>query len=288
MAVFSAGVGIPGISAEGRLHVFRLDRTIGGRQSWGRMSPVRQAWLSHSRFGQLLCPSSTVWASMKELDGPPPDRTCAGCSSGGSSSSTAPAASKELELVPHAGYVFLDDLGDKCVATHSLTCEKVAMVGSGWVVHFDSDGFGVLVPPEDSPQPPIVLDEAMQFMLYKDSAGAFYIVGNNAFAGQVTSLSEMVKKWEARQVTVRVGASSAPRVFEAAAFKWPRPPGSRFAISAKSVYEQLAFDQFSGQQWRWVDSGWRRWKASLAKDFGLGEHIIPSGQMKDPKCAFGL
>lgn len=186
-----------------------------------------------------------------------------------------------MELVQHQGYAAIDDLGDRCQITHTMTLEKVSCPGGGWSLEFDEDGFGVAVPPPDSPHDAVVLETTLRFGLYKSKDGAFYVVGASSFTGQVASLSALMQKWEPRQVDLIVGAAKTKRSFEAAAMKWPRTPAARFFWSAKSVYEQCGFDQFSGQEWRWIDASWRRWQSSLAKEHGLGEHVIPTALMKD-------
>lgn len=156
----------------------------------------------------------------------------------------------ELELVPHEGFVALDDLGDRCqithTHTHTTTLEKLVCPGGGWSLVFDEDGFGVAVPPSDSALEAKVLERDVRFALHRSHDGSLYIVGVGLYAGQVTCLSSMMQKCEQRDVEIVVGIARTSRRFEAAAFKWPRTPGARFFWSAKSVYEELGFDQLSG------------------------------------------
>lgn len=231
--------------------------------------PLQLIWLSRPLVGSAMKQTS---------GGEPPGCARTDVSVAPASSAMPTGVAVELSLVPHEGYIVLDQLPDESVFSHAISLEKVCLTPSGWGLELDEDGFGV-IPPDGIAAEPILLEERLNFTVLQDTNGGF-IIGNRS-GTQHLRLADLMQKWENRVAILKIGVTKASKEFDAALFRWPRPPGCMFVWSAKSVYENLAFEQFGGQQWRWVDASWRRWRNWLEKAFGLGEHIQPTGQRKD-------
>lgn len=216
-----------------------------------------------------------VAESIRQTAWQPPD-------SGGPAAVAASSAEvpQHAEMVPHDGLLAIDELPHHkcCVITHMVTYEKLALPGCGWSVHYDDEGFAIAIPSHGDA---VVIEDRMRFGLFKSSGGDMFISATTGYDGQVVNLREFMRRWRLAHLTVCIGATLAQHRFELAVFRWPRPPAARVAISARALYEQLGLDQFGGQQWRWVDGSWRRWRASM-QQLGLDEHIMPSGLMKEP------
>lgn len=186
----------------------------------------------------------------------------------------------EAEMVPHEGMLAMDELplNNCCVVTHFVTYEKLVLPGRDWALHYDEGGFAIAVPAEGDA---VVVEDRMRFGLFKAPNGDMFISSTTpGFEGQVVRLREFMQRWRAAHLLIQVGATLAQHRFELAVFRWPRPPAARVVVSARGLYEKLGLDQFGGQQWRWVDGSWRRWRTSM-QQIGLDEHIIPSGLMKE-------
>lgn len=125
-----------------------------------------------------------------------------------------------------------------------------------------------------------MLEDAFRFQLFKAADGGLVIKSSMGDGNQTVELTAYMQRWTSKEITLKLGVTSAAKVFEGAMFKWPRMPAARYIWSLKSVYRELHFQQFGGQQWRWADSGWRRWKKMLEQEYQLGEHLVPSGQSK--------
>lgn len=207
------------------------------------------------------------------------DRVRQQCSS---AADKAQRAATVLSPVPHDGVVFADETYSCTVVTHMLTCEKLAMPSTGWTMSFDEDGFAAVLPPADGPHAddePVVLEDAFRFQLHKAATGGLFIVGSSG--SEQVDLGSLMQLWESKDLTLELGATNAKKKFNGALFRWPRMPGARFIWSMKSLYTELNFQQFSGQPWRWADSGWRRWRKTLDQEFHLSEHVVPSGLSKE-------
>lgn len=194
---------------------------------------------------------------------------------------SAGGSDRDADMVAHDGVLALDELPALgiSVITHLVTLEKLSLPGVGWDLHYDEDGFAVAVPTAGEA---IVVEDRLQFGLFKAPDGDMLIAGTApGFEGQVVNLREFGQRWRSARLDLPVGATRASRRFELAIFRWPRAPAARVAMSARSLYDQIGLDQFGGQQWRWVDGSWRRWRA-IMQQLGLGEQIVPSGLMKDP------
>lgn len=187
-------------------------------------------------------------------------------------------------MPPHDGYITLDKLrGGTSVVTHQVTLERLTLQGHAWLLDFDSEGFGVVVPTDEASEEhePIVLEAALKFHL-SSRADADLVITHRDSRAQMVHLPSFMQRWSAATLTLVVGPNALPLSLDVAEFRWPRC-GARIAVSAKSLYDALALTQYSGQQWRWVAGSWRRWKKHMA-DMGLGEHIIATGGMEEHSC----
>lgn len=203
------------------------------------------------------------------------------------SANVAPDGKATLTVVPHEGFLSLDQLPGQSIITHSLPLERVCLTPEGWELIFDEEGFAAAGPPSGaSDLEPVVLEDRLQFVLLQDPDGA-YVIGGQDGVDQYLRLDALMQRWEHRELKIKFGVSRTLKSFDGALFRWPKHPNARYFWSARSIYQNLGFDQFGGQQWRWVGASWRRWKSGLEKDLGLGEHIQPTGLMKELVCLLG-
>jgi hypothetical protein len=190
-----------------------------------------------------------------------------------------------LELYPHQGNVAVDEVGSHhFVVTHLITYEKLELKGASWSLTFDDDGFGCAV--ADNLEETIeLLEDRFVYALHlsKPSNELVIVSRTTGSTGQAVHLKRFMNKFQSGALTTQLGATHADIRFELNFLSWPKMPAAKVMWSSKSIYTGLGFNQFKGQQWRWVDASWRRWQ-SVMHEYGLGEHVVPSAQMKDLLC----
>lgn len=190
-----------------------------------------------------------------------------------------------ITMVPHRDLLRTDCLDEETlVVTHMKTCEQLRFQHGPYELTYDDEGFGSLLRkgPLMHDEVPIMLEDKFRFVLYKNEVTSHDAIAvKGAEKDQYVHLNEFKAKSTAHEVTLRLGAINAEKSFQIFAYKWPRSPAARIMWDTKGIYAGLDFDQFRGQQWRWVNGSWRRWQQVMSDDFGMAEHVLPSAAMKE-------
>lgn len=182
----------------------------------------------------------------------------------------------EADAAPHRDHVSLNMLpsGRWCL-TNLISLEKVELpLGARYRSEFDPEGFGVLVAMHDNGEEEVTnLDHLFRFMVFQLPENSDYIItgADSSFGKQQVSVNTQKSKYKEFSLTMPIGATSAKIQLSGAWFRWPRQ-GALAYISAKCVYEQLAFSQFDGKPWRWTHGSLQRWELALS-ELGLVGHV---------------
>ena len=142
-----------------------------------------------------------------------------------------------------------------------------------WQLHFDDAGFGCCIA-NDPSRGPVCVEDLFTKMVFL-STGGTYLVADKAFPERAIDLSTFAAKHEELTLVLLIGPSKSKKTLDAALVRWPRPPNGRLLISLTSCYHELGLDQFNGQAWRWIFSGFKKWETHLAT-MGLQKHIDAS------------
>lgn len=100
------------------------------------------------------------------------------------------------------------------------------------------------------------------------------------------NLSTLASKYAEMSITLVVGTAKVQQCYDAARARWARPPNARVFISLRSCCERMGLDQFNGQGWRWVFSGFKKWRAHM-ESLDLHRYLLSSNQSKATRCAIG-
>lgn len=189
-------------------------------------------------------------------------------------------APRSWSFAPIGGFATLDKTpSGVSVITHRMTFESFTLPGLQWMLEFDDEEFGIVVPVDQGSEArqPVLLEDRLCFQWWARSNNDFVITHRDR-GDQAVHLDSNMMKWSSSTLTVRAGPNRISFEFDIAQFRWPRT-GARMAVSLKSCYQALGLDQFKGQQWRWVAGSWQRWRSHLGS-FGLGEHVLATGAME--------
>ena len=186
----------------------------------------------------------------------------------------------EAELLPHRGFLYLDDLHDSSqIATHTLTSERRALpTSTRWQLVFDDDGFGCFLA-DDNDTDPIPADDMFMKAVFADGSRMF--VCDQAHPESAIDLSIFSAKHDELDVEIFVGPSKSRKTFESALLRLPRQPNGRVMASLRPSYQEFGLDQLNGKSWRWIYSGLKLWQEHLAT-IGLEKHISVSAYSQVP------
>lgn len=191
-----------------------------------------------------------------------------------------PPRELNVDLSPHKGQLVLDEVpGQGTIVTHKTTLEQCRLLGHGWHLEFDEDGFAMALKGCGANQEHVLIEDSLKFELCMDTTTLEPVIMMRNKSNCFVRLNFHKTRWQSAAVTVGIPPNMSKQKFDAVVYRWPRQ-GVRVHISAKSLYENLGLNQFKGEQWRWVSGSWRRWTKHMAT-FGLAEHIMPSGTMKE-------
>ena len=97
--------------------------------------------------------------------------------------------------------------------------------------------------------------------------------------GQPCKMESLYFRFTPIQVSWLAGEMRNKVQFQGVLLMWPRNPGCLVMLKLATLYKVMGLNQFGGQQWRWVNSGFAPWKKALSA-LGLESHLLASHNMK--------
>lgn len=163
--------------------------------------------------------------------------------------------------VPDLGIIYLDDVDQRQVVTNIKTGERKATPPGRWVLEFDNEGFGLLLPAAAAGDlaDPIALDEFMKFSLWQNNDGRIFIALNGkAVSKGSVDLKGFAAKHTYHDCSLKLPLCNLVMQLEVAAFKLPKI-GAHFFFSASSLHKELQLSSWKERPWRWAVNGSKVW-----------------------------
>ena len=129
-----------------------------------------------------------------------------------------------------------------------------------WELVYDTNGFGSIYEPTGEQEPQLLED--LFTMHVHDHQQHGLVIRTKT---QAVTVAELRTNFDSVSMTVTFGRNKKIGSLSGAHLKWPRGAGCAVLISLKDVYTVLGLQQFGGQSWRWINSGFKHGWAGWPK-----------------------
>jgi hypothetical protein len=192
----------------------------------------------------------------------------------------------ELQVVPHVGQLFLDQIGvNAFVLTHSGTHEQVSLRGDWRLIEIDDDddsGEYALCSPQGVPESTEIETRLVRDVLEKtlkvSTDGEQFIVQH----GQASSWDMTRTRFQEATWDCKLPGDRKNGEFAQYWFSTPRAAGLRCYWDAHSIYAALDLKQYKGVPSQWISKVAQTMKARGVQCFAHC-HMVAGTQMKDPR-----
>lgn len=176
-------------------------------------------------------------------------------------------------LVAHKGRVVvdLDTQANATLLKHLDTFEQVRLLGTSWVVAYDSDGYGCIA--NSTNDEALLMEDLFATQLWALDGGSVMMrSGKGADRTDIDFLA-LQRRYEDGEMTVVMDAKGDETKLHMYRLLRARG-GFRTFICMHSVYNALRLTCFKGAPSKWTYEGFSRWDKMLAATFNFEGHML--------------